>query len=574
MRRTIAIQASIPGLCPIEAAVEKLASGGAEERGAIFTRLEVVNFILDLVGYTTDQPLHNKLLIEPSFGRGDFLIAAVTRLFEAWRIQKTSAENVRELATCIRGVELHRGTFDETRVLLDSALVQYDVRKPDREALLSSWLVQGDFLLSDLPQDADYVVGNPPYLRQELIPDALMAEYRRQFSTVYDRADIYVPFIQRSLSLLRESARLGFICADRWMKNRYGGPLRRLVAEEYRLLYYVDMVDTPAFHSDVIAYPAIFIIARDKPGPARLARRPQVDAEGLRTLANALRSSRPSKLVTVVQAGAASDAPWIFESSSQLALVRKLEKEFPTLEDAGCKVGIGVATGADSAFIGPYESLNVEPDRKLPLVMTRDIHGGTVSWGGLGVVNPFDDGGRLVPLSDFPRMAAHFQNNLSDIRKRHVSKKNPSSWYRTIDRIYPELTYRPKLLIPDIKGEANIVFEEGKFYPHHNLYYIASEEWDLRALQVVLKSGIARLFVSLYSTKMRGGYLRYQAQYLRRIRIPRWDTVSANFRTTLVDASETRDIRERDDIVRSLYGLTRSEMATLVEAREAKINEQ
>lgn len=47
------------------------------------------------------------------------------------------------------------------------------------------------------------------------------------------------------------------------MKNRYGGPLRKLVAENYRLKFYVDMVDTPAFNSDVIAYPAITIISKE-----------------------------------------------------------------------------------------------------------------------------------------------------------------------------------------------------------------------------------------------------------------------------------------------------------------------
>jgi hypothetical protein len=40
-------------------------------------------------------------------------------------------------------------------------------------------------------------------------------------------------------------------------------------------------------------------------------------------------------------------------------------------------------------------------------------------------------------------------------------------------------------------------------------------------LQAVLLSAVTRLFVATYSTKMRGGFLRFQAQYLRRIRIPR-----------------------------------------------------
>ena len=69
---------------------------------------------------------------------------------------------------------------------------------------------------------------------------------------MFDRADIYIPFIERSLNLLEPAGALGFICADRWMKNRYGGPLRKLVADKFHLKTYIDMVDTPAFHADVI----------------------------------------------------------------------------------------------------------------------------------------------------------------------------------------------------------------------------------------------------------------------------------------------------------------------------------
>ena len=161
-------------------------------------------------------------------------------------------------------------------------------------------------------------------------------------------------------------------------------------------------------------------------------------------------------------------------------MVRRLEAQFPAVEDAGCKVGIGVATGADKAFIGHFESLDVEASRKLPLVMTRDILEGHVAWRGKGIVNPFGDDGKLVDLEDFPKASnAYLEERKDQIAGRHVAAKNPRSWYRTIDRIYPALTYREKLLIPDIKGDASIVYEEGKRYPHHNLYYITSDEWDV-----------------------------------------------------------------------------------------------
>ncbi len=63
---------------------------------------------------------------------------------------------------------------------------------------------------------------------------------------------------------------LGFICADRWMKNKYGGALRAMIAKDYNLEYYIDMMDTPAFTSEVIAYPAITVIKRAKAGLTRI----------------------------------------------------------------------------------------------------------------------------------------------------------------------------------------------------------------------------------------------------------------------------------------------------------------
>ena len=78
------------------------------------------------------------------------------------------------------------------------------------------------------------------------------------------------------------------------MKNRYGGPLRNLVAKNFHLKIYVDMVDTPAFHSEVIAYPAITVITREAPGATRIAWRPSIDHATLNSLAKSLCRKKPA----------------------------------------------------------------------------------------------------------------------------------------------------------------------------------------------------------------------------------------------------------------------------------------
>jgi len=546
--------------------ISHFANVSNEERGAVFTRREIVDFILDLVNYTTDQPLYNFRLLEPSFGNGDFLLPAVERLLTAYKSQVSNPSSlIKDLSTAIRACEVDNESIKRFRAKFLSLLREYEVSEEDAHCLLESWIIEGDFLLAELPETFTHAVGNPPYVRQELIPDLLMAEYRARYSTIYDRADLYVPFIERSLASLGSGGTLGFICADRWMKNKYGGPLRAMVADQYHLACYIDMVDTPAFHSEVIAYPAITIIKREKPGPTRIAHRPKVDPDTLKVLAKTMCGGTISKGSGVVEIASItkSHEPWVLQSFDQLAVVRRLETDFPLLEDAGCAVGIGVATGADKVFIGQFESLDVEPDRKLPLVTTKDIESGTVQWRGLGVINPFGDDGGLVNLKDYPKLSRYFEQHADTIRKRDCAKKNPKGWYRTIDRIYSALVYRPKLLIPDIKGEAHIVYEDGHLYPHHNLYFITSEEWDLMALQAVLRSGIAKLFVSIYSTKMRGGYLRFQAQYLRRIRLPRWKDVPMPLRNALVNAVNIGDTDACILAVYDLYRLTPQERVAI-----------
>ena len=405
--------------------------GELEVRGAVFTRVEVVDFILDIAGYAVGQPLHKKRVLEPSFGGGNFLLPMISRLFVAWRASAPTGTAQADLAGAIRAVELHGATFAATRAMVIAHLVNEGLSGESSVALADCWLVQDDFLLAPLDRTFDFVLGNPPYVRQELIPALVLAEYRRRYATLYDRADLYIPFIERSLLLLSNGGCVGFICADRWMKNRYGGPLRKLVADNFHLKMVVDMTDTPAFHSDVIAYPAITVISREKRAPTRIAFRPKIEAGTLLALSAALRAGRilqDCSLVRQLDKVTDNAQPWLLGSSDQTALIRRLEENFPTLEEAACKVSIGVATGADRAFIGDFDAMDVAPDRKVRLVTTDDIMSGEVRWRGQGVINPFADEGGLVDLRHYPRLARYLEVRRDVIAERHCAKKTPMNW--------------------------------------------------------------------------------------------------------------------------------------------------
>jgi len=206
------------------------------------------------------------------------------------------------------------------------------------------------------------------------------------------------------------------------------------------------------------------------------------------------------------------DEPWVLSSPEHLQTLRALESRFLPIEaDNVTRVGIGVASGADRVYI-VGEDADIEKDRLVPLVMREDIVDGKIRDGRRFVINTFRDGGGMVDLKRYPRLSRYLDHNAADLKKRHVAKGNPDGWFRTIDRVYPALVSKPKLLIPDIAGSTEVSLDAGYFHPHHNLYFVTSESWDLEVLGGLLSSRVALFFVWSYAVKMRGGYLRFQAQ--------------------------------------------------------------
>ena len=69
----------------------------------------------------------------------------------------------------------------------------------------SGWVQVGDYLFDSprLPR-ADFVIGNPPYIRLEDIPPETAGLYRKAYPTMRGRADVYVAFFEAGLRQLKD----------------------------------------------------------------------------------------------------------------------------------------------------------------------------------------------------------------------------------------------------------------------------------------------------------------------------------------------------------------------------------
>ncbi len=527
-------------------------SGGTH--GVVLTKPHVVELILDLAGYTTDRDLTKLRLLEPACGHGAFLLPAVKRLSAS---AKRHRRPMASLGTSITAYDIDAEHIAISRRAVIEQLVESGAKESIAENLASGWIRQEDFLLTSGGERFDAIVGNPPYVRIEQVASVLQQEYRRRFSSIYDRADLYVAFIEHGLNLLGEEGVLSFVCADRWTLNKYGAPLRRIITERFRVRCYIDLHHASPFESEVIAYPAIFAIGRGKIDRVSVATLDSASAEECSAVIPAMNGAGKNAagvVATRYETWFRGDEPWVFSTPEQLAVLRQLEDRHTPLETGDTKVRIGVATGNDKIYIvGP--DADIEADRLVPLVMRDDIKAGRIHNGNRFVINTFRDGGGVVDLRDYPRLARYLEIHAGSVRARHVAQHNERAWFRTIDRVRPDLVGVPKLLIPDIAGSNEVVLDEGRFQPHHNLYFVTSGSWDMRVLGALLSSKVALFFVWSYAVKMRGGYLRFQAQYLRRIRLPLPASIAPKVAKGLATAFENRDFGKIDGLALEAYGL-------------------
>ena len=195
----------------------------------------------------------------------------------------------------------------------------------------------------------------------------------------------------------------------------------------------------------------------------------------------------------------------------------------------------------------------------LKLALARDIRHGVVKWSGNYLVDPWNGEG-LVVLDRFPKLKAYFETNAEALKLRHTASKNAKGWYRTIDRVTHRLTAKPKLYIADIKSELDPVLDEGGTYPHHNLYFVESDVWDLEVLGGLLISAVGQFFVESYGVRMRGGYFRFQAQYLRRIRVPKPSSIQLTLGNELKQAFRSRDRERATSAALIAYGIESKEL--------------
>ena len=314
-------------------------------------------------------------IVDPACGSGVFLIMAFDFL-------KAELSRVNDKIAELEGKDIHIEDFlDPDSEILTNNLFGVDVNVESVEiAKLSLWIKTarrgkvldslsgsirvGDSLIEDsnfaylehaftwetaFPNvfaegGFDVVLGNPPYVRMELLK-AMKPYLETRYEVVSDRADLYCYFYERGLRLLKPGGRLGYISSNTFFKTGSGRPLREYLLREATIESVVNFGDLQVFEG-VTTYPAILTLKHTAAQKGHELRFWNVDKlPEANFLATWEAAAGPYPQATM---GAGS---WELENPALRALRKKIRSDRKTLKEVYGSPLYGIKTGLNAAFV-------------------------------------------------------------------------------------------------------------------------------------------------------------------------------------------------------------------------------
>ncbi|MEK6627682.1 MAG: N-6 DNA methylase [Bdellovibrionota bacterium] len=188
----------------------------------------------------------------------------------------------------------------------------------------------------------DAVVGNPPYIeikhykKNSPAMHKYLSESKHYGSCGSGKTDISMPFIERSLQLLKPNGRLGFIIQSRFFKTDYGDSSRGMLSDSGNIEEIVDFGALKVFEKRT-TYTCIIILSK-----SNLKQLNYVKIDNLSQIEAKLAANRKFNLLSFKTLNRLGNEPWFFVHPDLKALRKGISDKCGTIKDFGNKLSINV----------------------------------------------------------------------------------------------------------------------------------------------------------------------------------------------------------------------------------------
>lgn len=407
---------------------------------------------------------------------------------------------------------------------------------------------EGEFV----PGSFDAVIGNPPYVKLQNfrqvhadMADWLMKGSSGEAPYLCTRTgfDLYLPFVEKGLSLLNESGRMGYIAPNLWPTLEYGEGLRGLVHAGQHLEKWLDFRSFQVFEEATV-YTAIQIFSKAPVESIRLAIAPAGDISRIDW-------TDPEGMLPYSEINAPLK-PWLIAPASVRSMIERLGREALPLGHADNSKGIivGIQTSADHIYhlkrmganrysykpaqngkkLAPV-AVRIEDNIMKPLVSGAEAKRFVEPSTDLYLLFPYrvqSDGVTLLSETDltreFPDAWKYLKTFETELREREGGKFNDDKWYRMGRTQNLDKQEVPKLLVPRLVARLACFADDRGHYYCDNVDVggvVPRRTEDIWFLAGVLNAPVTNTIFGWLSKPFRGDYKSANKQFIAPLPIPK-----------------------------------------------------
>lgn len=373
----------------------------------------------------------------------------------------------------------------------------------------------------------DIVIGNPPYVRQELLSD-FKDYFEIRYKVFSGTADLYVYFFEKSHLLLRSGGLFGMICSNKFMRSNYGQNLREFLKTKTKILKIIDFGELPVFDGPA-TFPAIYLTENTE-----VKNQEFVYAPIKRLNFNSL-DSEVLSIGKTLDSQSIDGENWALASLEEVTVFKKMKSNSAPLgQYPNVKVYRGIITGLNEAFVIDEQTrkLLIENDKKCepliqPFVFGNDVRKYKIDfkkkflilmpsgWTNENSGNAKDKW--LWLEKKYPSIAEHLKPFQKKAEKRWDKGEY---WWELRACDYYSKFKSPKITYPDMAKESRFAFDTTGYYLSNTAYFIPIDDTYLLALlNSKLIFGYFRRHATVLGDAEKSGRLRWFSQDFLKIPI-------------------------------------------------------
>lgn len=391
----------------------------------------------------------------------------------------------------------------------------------------------------------DCIVGNPPYIRIQELQKWAPKEaslYKKIYKTGESgNFDIYVLFIEKSLSLLNDSGLFGMILPNKFHMADYGENLRKLINKKVSQI--VNFGDQQVFENATTYTNLLFLSKTDETDFKYAIIHNLTNQED--KIQNILRNKEINN--DYIEIGKVSNSdltekPWYFTFEKDKQYFNKLLQNKFSLSDISEKILVGLQTSADPIYILEFieentrtlklyskemqENVEIEKDILRPLLKGKEIRRYSIPDIKFWLIFPYSVNNNSVSLLNkdemqkFPFCWYYLENNKKRLFQR--SDLNKATWW---EYPYPknlEWFDKRKIITGVLSSKASFTSDfNGTYYfvggGNAGGYGIKLKyEFDSYFYYVLgcLNSEPIDRYLKKISTRFRGGFYSYAKRFI------------------------------------------------------------